>query len=203
MNTPGVTQEIQGAITPQFGVRGGINFSDLHTKDAEESKMLTGFNIGIYGKLPISNNFAFQPEFSYTTKGSEVTYNNAFVNGTARFRLNYLEMPFLFVVNITDNFNLHFGPYVSCLVSGKVTNKSNIDIFDFEDIINADDYNRFDVGVAAGAGFDFKAVSFGARYTYGLTIVGKEKTYMGTTYTFPDANNAALSFYVSVPLHNN
>jgi hypothetical protein len=187
----------------QFGIKGGVNFSNLYTNDSEKDKTLTGFNVGIFSKLPLSGFFAFQPELLYTTKGSEVTYDNSFVNGIARFRLNYIEMPLLFVVNITDNFSVHAGPYAAYLVSGNVKNESSVDQFNFEDNINVDDYNRFDAGVAAGASLDFGSVSFGARYTYGLTKVGKEKTYIGTTYTFPDANNGALSFYASVPLRKN
>jgi hypothetical protein len=187
----------------QFGIKGGVNFSNLYTNDSEKDKTLTGFNVGIFSKLPLSGFFAFQPELLYTTKGSEVTYDNSFVNGIARFRLNYIEMPLLFVVNITDNFSVHAGPYAAYLVSGNVKNESSVDQFNFEDNINVDDYNRFDAGVAAGASLDFGSVSFGARYTYGLTKVGKEKTYLGTTYTFPDANNGVLSFYASVPLRKN
>lgn len=191
----------QNTNATQFGIKGGVNFSNLYTKDAEKDKMMAGFNVGLFSKLPISNSLSFQPELYFTTKGAEVTYNNIFVDGTARFKLNYIEMPLLFVINVTDNFSLHAGPYAAYLISGNVKNESNVNLFDFEENINADDYNRFDAGIAAGASIDFRSVSFGARYTYGLTKVGKEKTFMGTTYTFPDANNAVLSFYASVPLY--
>lgn len=193
----------QNTNPTQFGVKGGVNFSNLYTNDAEKDKMLTGFNVGIFSKLPISGFFAFQPELLFTTKGSEVTYNNTFVNGIARFKLNYIEMPLLLVINVTDNFSLHVGPYAAYLVSGSVKNESSANQFNFEDNINMDDYNRFDLGIAAGASIDFRSVSFGARYTYGLTKVGKEKTFLGTTYTFPDANNGVLSLYAQVPLRKN
>jgi hypothetical protein len=193
----------QNTNPTQFGIKGGVNFSNLYTNDSGKDKTLAGFNVGIFSKLPISGFFAFQPELLFATKGAEVTYNNTFVNGIARFRLNYIEIPFLFVVNVTDNFSLHAGPYAAYLVSGDVKNESGVDQFNFEDNINVEDYNRFDAGVAAGTNLDFKSVSFGARFTYGLTKVGKEKTFLGTTYTFPDANNGVLSFYISVPLHKN
>jgi hypothetical protein len=201
--TASISAKSQNTNPTQFGIKGGVNFSNLYTNDSEKDKTLTGFNIGIYSKLPLSGFFAFQPELLFTTKGSEVTYNNTFVNGTARFRLNYIEMPLLLVINVSHNFSIHGGPYVAYLASGNVKNESSVDQFNFEDNINVDDYNRFDAGVAAGASLDFRSISFGARFTYGLTKVGKEKTYMGTTYTFPDANNGVISFYASVPLHKN
>ena len=184
----------------QFGVKGGVNFSQLFTKDAEKDNMKIGFNVGIYNKMPITEMFSFQPELYYSIKGAEVKYNNAFVDGTARFNLNYIEMPLLLVINITDNFNIHAGPYAAYLVSGDVKNESSGSIFDFEENINADDYNRFDVGFEGGVGIDFQLVSFGARYSYGLNKVGKEKTFLGTKYTFPDAKNGVLNLYIAVPL---
>lgn len=185
----------------RFGVKGGVNFSSLYTEDSENNKMLVGFNIGFFSKMPITGSFSIQPELYYTAKGAEVTYNNSFVEGTARFSLNYLEVPMLLVVNVTDNFNIHAGPYAAYLLSGKVTNESDANLFDFEDIIDAEDYNRLDAGFAAGAAFDIGAISIGARYNYGLTKVGKERTFLGTSYTFPDASNGVLNFYMALSLN--
>ena len=193
----------QNQGSPSFGVKGGANFSNLYTADAENNKSDAGYNVGLFSKFPISSNLAFQPEIYFTTKGAEITYNNAFVNGSARFSINYIEVPVLLVVNVSGNFDISVGPYVSYLVSGKVKNASNIDLFNFEDNINTEDFNRFDEGFAAGASLDFKSVNVGVRYSYGLTKVGKERTYLETTYTFPDANNGVLSFYASIPLHKN
>ena len=43
----------------------------------------------------------------------------------------------------------------------------------------------------------------GIRYTYGLTKVGKERTFAGTAYTTPDATNGVASLYVSISLSQN
>lgn len=185
----------------RIGIKGGVNFSALYTKDADKSKMQTGFNLGLFSKLPITNYLAIQPELYFTTKGAEVTYNDVFVDGTAEFKLNYVELPLMIVVNISDNFNLQVGPYAALLVSGKVKNGSNINLFDFEENINPEDYNKLDAGVAAGAGIDIGAVSIGARYNVGLTTVGKERTFLGTPYTFPNAKNSVLNFYIALGLN--
>jgi len=197
------TVKAQKTNSQTFGIKGGINFSNLYAKDAADNKMLTGFNLGLFAKLPINKTFAIQPELYYTTKGAQTTYNSTFVNGTFKYNFNYLELPLLFVVNITDNFNLHAGPYVSYMLNGKVKNKSNVGSVDFDEKINTEDYNKFDAGIAAGAGVDLGAVSLGARYTYGLTKVGKERTFAGTTYTTPDATNGVMSVYVSFSLGQN
>lgn len=186
---------------PRLGIKGGVNFSSLYTQDSYDTKMLTGFNIGLFSKVPITQHIALQPEFYFTTKGAEVTYNNTFVDGIARFKLNYLELPLLLAINVTDNFNIHAGPYAAYLVSGKVSNESNVNAFDFEDNINSDDFNRFDAGIAVGAGIDIGSLGLGVRYNYGLTTVGKEKSFMGTTYTFPDAKNGVLNFYAALAIN--
>jgi hypothetical protein len=187
-----------------FGIKGGINFSNLYAKDAADNKMLTGFNLGLFAKLPINKTFAIQPELYYTTKGAQVTYTGEVIDGIAKFNFNYLELPLLFVVNVTDNINIHAGPYLAYMLNGKVKNESNVNLFNFEENINTEDYNKFDAGIAAGAGIDLGGVSLGARYTYGLTNVGKEKTNGGTTsYSFPDATNGVLSAYVSFSLGQN
>jgi hypothetical protein len=40
------------------------------------------------------------------------------MNGTAQFKLNY-RVPLLLVVNLTQNLNIHAGPYAAYLISGK------------------------------------------------------------------------------------
>ena len=181
----------------KFGVKGGVNFSNLSKDNAEDNKMLTGVNLGIFAKLPITNSVAIQPEIYFTTKGSKLTYNNVFVNGTANFDLNYIEVPILLVLNLNKNFNVHVGPYASYLISSKVKNVSDVSFYDFESNINSDDLNKFDTGIVAGIGIDMQSLSIGLRYNFGLIKVGKERDYSGTTYTFPDGKNSVISAYLS------
>lgn len=181
----------------KFGIKGGVNFSNLYTDNVEENNVLIGFNAGIFAKLPITETFAIQPELLYTTKGAELKYNNAFVNGTSTFRLNYIELPVLLVINLTNNFNIHAGPYVAYLVDGKATNDSQGTLFDIENNLKNEDYNKFDTGLSVGVGFDTDNLGFGVRYNYGLQKVGKERSFLGTNYTFPDGKNSVINLYLS------
>lgn len=181
----------------KFGVKGGVNFSNLYTDNVEDNNVMTGFNAGVFTKLSITESLAIQPELLYTTKGAELKYNNAFVNGTSTFRLNYLELPVLLVINLTDNFNVHAGPYFSYLLDGKVTNDSQGTLFDIENNIKNEDYNKFDTGLSVGVGFDADQLGFGVRYNYGLQKVGKERNFLGTNYTFPDGKNSVINLYIS------
>jgi len=184
----------------EMGIKGGVNISSLYTKDASKSDIIPGFNIGFFAKVPVTTLIAFQPELSLSTKGATISYNNLFVDGTANFNLTYLEMPLLCVVNVTQRVNFQFGPYLAYLLDGKVTNKSNVNLFNFEQNMNVNNYNRVDAGIVLGAGIDIDAITMGARYNLGLTKVGKPRSFMGSSYTIPNSTNGVISFYLAVSL---
>lgn len=186
---------------PQFGIKGGANFSNLYTDEVDDNNVLTSFNAGIYTSFPITDFIAIQPELLYSRKGSELVYDNALLSGTAKFKLNYIEVPVLLKVNLAKNISIHAGPYFAYLVDAQVTNESDSGSFDFEDNYDNDDFNKFDAGVAAGLGFDFNNFGIGVRYNYGLSTVGKERTVAGQTYTIPDGKNSNLSLYLSMQLN--
>lgn len=182
----------------KIGVKGGLNMSNLYTNEVEDENVLTGFNVGLFIEMPLTSTISLQPEFLYTTKGSEQKYNNAITQGTAKFRLNYIEVPLMVKAKLTNNFNLQFGPYAAYLIDSKVTNENNNGTFNFESNINEDDLNRLDFGLAAGFGIDFSGFGIGARYNYGLTPIGKERTIGGQTYTFPEGKNSVLSVFATI-----
>jgi len=180
-----------------YGFKGGLNFSNLYTDTVDDNNVLTGFNAGLYAKFPITNSIAIQPEINYTTKGAELVYNNAIVQGTAKFNVNYIEVPVLLVANITENFNVHVGPYAAYMVSGKTTNDSNFSSSQRE--LDTDDFNKFDAGLSGGVGIDLDAVNFGVRYNYGLTKIGKDDS--SSNFISSDAKNSVLNVYVGLRLN--
>jgi hypothetical protein len=190
----------QEAEMLKLGVKGGINVANLYTSDTSNSNMIAGFNLGVFAQLPLSDMVTIQPELYVTTKGASITYNSLFVDGTAQFNLTYLELPVVCIVKLSEHINVQFGPYVSYLVDGKVSNMANVQLFNFEQNINVNDYNRIDAGLVAGFGVVVHSITMGARYNYGLVKVGKEQTFFGATYTIPNATNGVINFYLSVPL---
>lgn len=196
-----VNAQINDSSNAQIGVKGGVNFSNMYVDDVNDNNILTSFNVGFYASIPLTSFMAIQPEFIYSRKGSELVYNNAFATGTAKFKLNYIEVPLLLKINVAKNFNVHAGPYFAYLLNAQVTNEGNNGTFNFEDNFDNDDFNKFDVGLAAGLGFDFQSIGIGARYNYGLSTVGKERSIGGTSYTFPDGKNSNISVYVSLKLN--
>jgi len=179
-------------VNTEFGIKGGLNMSNLYKDDADDKNVLFGFNAGVYATLPVSDFIAIQPELLFTTRGSKLEYNNALAQGNVKLKLNYIELPLLVRVNITKNFNIHAGGYASYLVSAKSTGDGD---FEFEDQYNTDDFNKFDAGIAAGIGVDFNPISVGLRYNYGLTTIVKDGDNSS------DAKNSNLSLYLSYKLN--
>ena len=194
-------QETAGRLLPRIGLKGGVNYSNFFVDDIDDKNALVGFNAGLFAKMPITRFIAIQPELYFTTKGSEVSYKGLFANGDARFRLSYLEVPVLLVINLNQNFNIHGGPYVSYLLAGDVSNESTSPSFDFEKNIDVDDYNRMDAGLTLGAAIDIRKISIGARYSYGMTTIGKERNFANVAYRFPDAKNSVFNIYLALSLN--
>ena len=166
--------------------------SNLYTDDADDENVLFGFNAGVYATLPVSDFIAIQPELLFTTRGSELEYDNVGDNQKIKFKLNYIELPLLVRANITKNFNVHAGGYASYLVSSKVTGEGPLD---FEQEYDTDDFNKFDAGLAVGLGVDFSPLSVGLRYNYGLTTIVKDGDDSS------DIKNSNLSLYLSYRLN--
>ncbi len=196
-----VEAQTNSGTDAQFGIKGGLNLSNIYTEDVDDNNVLPSFNAGFYATLPITSFIAIQPEVLYSRKGSELTYDNAFATGKAKFNLNYVEVPVLVKINLTKNLNIHAGPYFAYLIDANVKNESDGGTIDFEETYDNDDFNKFDAGISGGIGLDFDSIGIGARYNYGLTTIGKERTVGGTTYTVPDGKNSSLSLYVAFKLN--
>lgn len=183
-------------VGPEFGIKGGVNMSNLYSDsdDINDENALWGFNAGVFAAFPIADNVFIQPEILFTTKGAELDYDYAGIEGTNKFKLSYIEVPLLVRFNLTENFNIHVGGYASYLVNAKIKGEGD---FEFEEELDADDFERFDAGLSAGVGVDFNPLSVGLRYNYGLTTIGKERDGV----TFPDAKNSNLSLYLAYKLN--
>lgn len=189
----------ESSLSPKFGIKGGVNITNLYVDDdVSDENMKVGFNAGFFAKLPVTRGFSIQPELLYSSKGAKETYDNFILGeGEYRFNLNYIELPVLAVFNLAKNFNLHVGPYVSYLagVNIKDLNKDEGTIDEVAEL-DADNFNRFDYGVAGGLGIDISNFTIGARYNYGLKEIGKSGSVSGEL--LKDSKNSAISLYIGI-----
>lgn len=187
----------EAGISPKFGIKAGLNLSNLYKDEVNDNNMKAGLNAGVYAKLPVFRGFSIQPELLYSNKGTKRTYDNAlFGEGEYRANLHYVELPVMGVINLGPNFNIHAGPYVSYLVSANLTDlKSDLSSEELADL-NAENLNRFDYGVAAGLGIDIDRATIGARYTLGLAEIGKSGSLVGEA--FNNNKNGVISVFVGI-----
>ena len=187
----------ENSLSPKIGIKGGVNLSNLYVDDVKDENMKVGINIGLFSKIPMTRGFSIQPELLYSNKGSKLTYDNIIAGeGEYRFNLNYVELPVLAVVNLTKNINIHAGPYVSFLTSANVKDLKSDGTENKVTDLKADNFNRFDYGLAGGIGFDFQNFTLGARYNYGLGEIGKSGTLSGELTK--DSKNSNVSLYIGI-----
>lgn len=168
---------------PMFGIKGGINISNLSTDEGMgDDNTRPGFHAGIFYDIPFSATISFRPEVLYSTKGSELAYDQDFLgiditDGESTFNLNYIDVPLYIVFKPTPAFNIFVGPYASYLLNANVETDSEllgfIDINEGEEL-DRDHFNSIDYGLSAGLGFVFGNVTLGANYMMGLMQVAEE-----------------------------
>ncbi|MDQ4141780.1 MAG: PorT family protein [Bacteroidota bacterium] len=191
---------------PKFGIKGGFNFSQLYVDqpNAEDENAKVGYHFGVFGKVPITNFLAIQPEVLYSNVGSKITYGGSdFENlfgiepGEVRFNLNYIQVPVALAINIGP-LNVHAGPYLAYLMSANVKDLKTSDL-NPNDIkeLKTDDFNRLDYGVMGGVGFDVRGLTVGARYNYGMREIGNSGLAGSLTN---DSKNSVAQIYIGFGL---
>ncbi len=185
----------------EWGVKGGVNFSNFYSDQIDDQNMRVGYNLGLFFKAQVVDFLAIQPEVLYTTKGATTKYDN-FFTGDAEFtqQLNYIEVPVLAVLNLNDNINIHAGPYAAYLINASIENEADNSNFNFVEELNESDFNRLDYGLAVGAGFEFDILRFGARYNLGLSEIGDvdNNSNIAISNAFNETKNGNLSLYLGM-----
>ena len=184
-------------LTPKFGIKGGFNFSNLYVDDVKDEHVKFGGNIGLFAKLPLVKGLSIQPEILYSSKGAKVTYDNVFQgSGEYRFNLNYVEAPILLVVNLTPNFSISGGGYISYLAAANIKTVNSDGTVEGVNNLKADDFHRFDNGLVGGVSVDIQNFTVGARYSYGLQTIGKSGSLSGDLTK--DSKNSTASVFIGI-----
>lgn len=189
---------------PKFGFKGGLNFSQLYVDqpNAEDENMKLGYHVGVFGKIPLTNFLALQPEVLYTNVGSKIKYGGSDLaealgieSGEVRFNLNYVQVPVAAVINIGP-LNIHAGPYLAYLVSANVKDlkASDQEATDIKDL-DTEDFNRIDYGLVGGLAIDIKGLTIGARYNHGWREIGDNGLAGRLTN---DSKNSVAQVYLGI-----
>lgn len=186
----GLTFSFAQAQSAKIGLKAGVNYSnisgDLRNEDIYENKF--GFNGGFTANFSVSgdNFISIQPELLFSQKGyqySDTEYPSfnplrlgQSVRTTGERNFNYLDLPVLLKINAGG---LYFegGPQLSYLLSirDNTTTKYSDGTSDTDwREINKDNLAEFEIGYAAGLGFQAaNGLTLGLRYNGSINELAK------------------------------
>ncbi len=160
----------------QFGVKGGLNISTITGDDVDSFDSRTCMHFGVVMELPISEKFSFQPELLYSCQGADYSEDFIDLDGTIKsvnaayegtVKLDYLNIPLIAKLYVSEGFSLEIGPQVGFLISAK-------DEYDWNGDTGEEDIKEYvkglDIGAVIGVGYKLEGgLNFGGRYNLGLT----------------------------------
>lgn len=158
-----------------LGIKGGVNFYNIHNDNSTSYDSKIGFNLGLLGHIHIAKHFAIQPELEFSTQGAKFDVNNS----TNKLNLNYINIPVLVQYMWDNGFRLQAGPQAGLLLSAKSKiNDNNVDI--------KSDFKPLDLGVSFGMGYIHPSTGIGidVRYNLGLTNINKNSDVNSTNRGF-------------------
>lgn len=174
-----VTMLIGGTASAQhsaqkiaFGVKGGVNLTNINNENGVKYDEKVGFNAGLIGHIHLAPQLALQPEVYYSAQGAKFT---AATGAETKLNLNYINVPVLVQYMFDNGFRLQAGPQVGFLVSAKSsTNNTKSDI--------KSSFKGVDFGLGAGIGYVHPPSGFGIdlRYNLGLSDI-TENTALNTS----------------------
>lgn len=109
-----------------FGIRGGVNFSNISSPKGTSYESHTGFNAGVTVDIPLLQSLYLQSGLYYTVKGTEITEKDGGDVYKIKANPSYLEIPILasYRYNFSDaaQLQINFGPYFAYGIGGKLGN---------------------------------------------------------------------------------
>lgn len=158
-----------------FGIKGGLNVSDIHHNNSYNYDPVVGLHAGFLAHIHLTKKWALQPEVFYSTGGA--TYKNGPFD--TRYNLGYIQVPVLLQYMFLNGLRLQAGPQLGFLVSAK--SKTGDVKEDFRNDLNAVDF-----GLATGASYQIPHSGFGfdARVNLGLSDINKDGNVKSTNRGF-------------------
>ena len=154
----------------RFGAKAGLNIANLAGDEVKNNEIKIGFNVGVLVEIPITEKFAIQPEFLFSTQGSksdegfpnfsETLIEN--LNQEFESNINYINIPIMTKYYLAKGLSIQAGPQVGILISAKDRDDNDI----------KDNISSIDLGLNFGAGYQLASgIFFDARYSLGLTNI--------------------------------
>lgn len=179
------------AFAQEFGVRAGLNISNMLAKDDDDTysddfSSKLGFHVGGTVEFPFSDMFALETGLFINTKGFKYTEDDIEARSDDEYKMTlnlyYIDIP-INAKGIYDAGDVKVfataGPYIGVGLTGKWKYKMTYmgeEDEDTEDVKwgsdeDEDDFKRLDLGLGFGAGVEYKAFLVGLGYNVGLANI--------------------------------
>lgn len=158
-----------------FGLKAGLTSSDWRISSASMDEVYlsrSSMHAGAFVNLNISKRFSLQPEVIYNITGAKINNidvtNRAAGSSDLLYDLQYVNVPIMTRFKFNNNIHLEFGPQLGILI------KANAN-FEGENFDISDELEKMDLGIGAGAGYEFEnGIFFNARYVYGMSNIVRD-----------------------------
>ena len=142
-------------LQPKVGVT-------LATISSDDSKFKFGMAAGIEGQYQLNNWFGLSAAVMYSQQGAKVK------NTDVKLNLEYINIPIMAKFYVTKGLSLNVGMQPGFMTKAKIKAEGrNVDI--------KSNCNKFDFSIPMSIAYEFEnGLTFEARYTTGLTNVGKD-----------------------------
>lgn len=184
-STPGYAQIGEQRHNFSVGVNGGINLNSVTFSPTVRQKNLMGINGGLTARYISEKYFSMicgvQMEFNFSQHGWDEYYQDYPELKYTR-KMNYVDIPFLahlaFGKDRGVQFFIHAGPQIGFFISDSRKMSGNWDDPNIQGAVTTEQHdkdveNKFDYGIAGGAGLELrtKAGNFlvEGRYYYALS----------------------------------
>jgi len=168
-----------------FGIKGGVNTSNLGYDNNTNTDNKIGFNFGLLAHLHASKTWAIQPELIYSLEGASY---KTIPQGTTHINLNYINVPVLLEYMFHNGFRLEGGPQMGFLINAK-RKTSDVSVTD-------NSFESTSVSIPLGVGYlTSSGLGIDARYVFGLSNINEDKSgpviqsnvfQLGLFYQFTD-----------------
>jgi len=166
-----------------FGAKVGMNMAKFSGSDADLGDESPGFKLGAtvggFVTYSLSDKLTIRPEVLFTQKGTKYKISEEGIDGTWKFKMNWLDIPILVVYQVVDNINVIVGPYFDLYLGGEIVVES--DFGDFDEKIESEDVSSLGFGLIFGGAYGVTDnIDVEARFALGLSSIDDEVTMKNT-----------------------
>ncbi|NNE03271.1 MAG: PorT family protein, partial [Eudoraea sp.] len=159
---------LTSCTTMRYGVKAGPTFATLTGDDTDNLDAKIGFFFGGLAELEVTDMFSVQPELLFSSQGTKYSESDGF---DGKLKFNYLNLPVMAKVYVSDGFFFEAGPQLGYLLSAKDEYESP-GLSGEDDLKDEGFVKDIDVGANIGLGYQLDSgLNIGARYNFGLTNI--------------------------------